>query len=134
MLAQPDRCGDAVILRTSGADGYNDYMSNQLDANINSVETLRIDQAQGATEAYVLQQAAEAVAIWSAGGNQADYVNYFKDTALEDLLNVYINIKQYHIGGISAGMAILSEFYFEALHGAITSNETLSNPFDPKVS
>lgn len=62
--------GDNVVLRTSGADGHNDYMFNQLGANINSVETLRIDQAQGATEAYVLQQVAEAEAIWFAGGNQ----------------------------------------------------------------
>ncbi|RRO24043.1 T9SS type A sorting domain-containing protein [Flavobacteriaceae bacterium 14752] len=126
--------GDVVVLRTSGADGYNDYMFNQLGVNLNSVETLRIDQAQGAVDAYVLQQIAEAEAIWFAGGDQADYVNYFKDTALEDLLNEHINIKQYPIGGISAGMAILSEFYFDALNGTITSNEALSNPFDPKLS
>lgn len=126
--------GDVVVLRTSGADGYNDYMFNQLGVNLNSVETLRIDQAQGATDTYVLQQVAEAEAIWLAGGDQADYVNYFKDTALEDLLNEHINIKQHPIGGISAGMAILSEFYFDALNGTITSNEALSNPFDPKIS
>ncbi|NBC58575.1 MAG: T9SS type A sorting domain-containing protein [Bacteroidetes bacterium] len=126
--------GDIVVLRTSGADGYNDYMFNQLGVNLNSVETIRIDQAQGATENYVLQQVAEAEAIWFAGGDQADYVNYFKNTALEDLLNDHINIKQYPIGGISAGMAILSEFYFDALNGTITSNEALSNPFDPKLS
>jgi len=126
--------GDVVVLRTSGSDGYNDYMFNQLGVNINSVETLRIDQAQGATENYVLQQVAEAEAIWFAGGDQADYVNYFKNTALEDLLNEHINIKQYPIGGISAGMAIMSEFYFDALNGTITSAEALSDPFDSKIS
>ena len=126
--------GDIVVLRTSGSDGYNDYMFNQLGVNINSVETLRIDQAQGATEAYVLQQVAQAEAIWFAGGDQADYVNYFKDNALEDLLNEHINIKQYPIGGISAGMAIMGEFYFDALNGTVTTAEALSNPFDNKVS
>ncbi len=126
--------GDVVVLRTSGTDGYNDYMFSQLGVNLNSVETIRIDQAQGATDNYVLQQVANAEAIWFAGGDQADYVNFFKDNALEDLLNEHINIKQYPIGGISAGMAILSEFYFDALNGTITSNEALSNPFDPKAS
>ena len=126
--------GDVVVLRKSGSDGYNDYMFNQLGVTINSVETLRIDQAQGATEAYVLQQVSQAEAIWFAGGDQGDYVNYFKDNALEDLLNEHINIKQYPIGGISAGMAIMSEFYFDALNGTVTSSEALANPFDNKVS
>lgn len=126
--------GDVVVLRTSGSDGYNDYMFNQLGVSLNSVETLRIDQAQGAIDNYVLQQVSDAEAIWIAGGNQADYVNFFKGNALEDLLNEHINVKQYPIGGISAGMAIMSEFYFDALNGTVTSSEALSNPFDSKIS
>ena len=95
---------------------------------------MRIDQAQGATESYVLQKVAQAEAIWFAGGNQTEYVNYFKDNALEDLLNEHINVKQNPIGGTSAGMAIMSEFYFDAMNGTVTSSEALSNPFDNQIS
>jgi len=126
--------GDVVVLRTSGSDGYNDYMFNQLGVTLNSVETLRIDQTQGATDPYVLQKVSQAEAIWLAGGDQADYVNYFKGNALGDLLNDHINIKQNPIGGTSAGMAIMGEYYFDALNGTITSSEALNNPFDSRVS
>ena len=126
--------GDVVVLRASGSDGYNDYMFNQLGVNINSVETLRIDQPQGATESYVLEKVAQAEAIWFAGGDQADYVNYFKNNALGDLLNAHINVKQYPIGGTSAGMAIMGEYYFDAFNGTVTSSQALSNPFDNRVS
>ena len=126
--------GDIVVLRTSGSDGYNDYMFNQLGVNINSVETLRIDQADGALDPYVLEKVSQAEAIWFAGGDQADYVNYFKGNALGDLLNEHINVKQYPIGGTSAGMAIMGEYYFDALNGTITSNEALNDPFDNQIS
>jgi cyanophycinase-like exopeptidase len=126
--------GDVLVLRTSGSDGYNDYMFNQLGVNLNSVETIRIDQASGATSTYVLQKISDAEAIWFAGGDQADYVNFFKDNSVESLINDHINVKQYPIGGISAGMAILGEYYFDALNGTITSNEALSDPFDPGIS
>lgn len=126
--------GDVLVIRTSGSDGYNDYMFNQLGVSINSVETIRIDQAQGSTDPYVLQKISQAEAIWFAGGDQADYVNFFKNNMAEDLLNEHINIKQYPIGGISAGMAIMGEFYFDALNGTITSADALNNPFDNKVS
>jgi len=126
--------GDVVVLRTSGSDGYNDYMFNQLGITLNSVETLRIDQADGALDPYVLQKVSQAEAIWFAGGDQADYVNYFKGNALGDLLNEHINVKQYPIGGTSAGMAIMGEYYFDALNGTIPSSEALNNPFDNRVS
>lgn len=126
--------GDVVVLRTSGSDGYNDYMFNQLGVAVNSVETLRIENFQGATDPYVLQKVSQAEAIWFAGGDQADYVNYFKGNALGNLLNEHINIKQYPIGGTSAGMAIMGEFYFDALNGTVTSTEALNNPFDNRVS
>ena len=32
--------GDVLVLRTSGSDGYNDYMYSQLGITLNSVETI----------------------------------------------------------------------------------------------
>ena len=98
------------------------------------METLVINNANGATADYVLDRVSEAEMIWLAGGDQWNYVNYFKNTALEDLLNDHINQKQAPIGGTSAGMAILSNHYFDAENGTVTSAEALSNPFDNQVS
>ena len=126
--------GDVVVLRTSGSDGYNDYLYNQLGVNVNSVETLLINNENGATANYVLNRVSQAEMIWLAGGDQWNYVDYFKDTALEDLLNDHINQKQAPIGGTSAGMAVLSNHYFDAENGTITSAEALSHPFDSRVS
>lgn len=126
--------GDVVVIRTSGSDGYNDYFLNQLGVTINSVETLVINNVNGATDPYVLNKVANAEAIWFAGGNQATYVNYFKDNAFMDLLNAHVNVKQAPIGGTSAGMAIMGEFYFDAINGSVTSVEALDNPFDDSVS
>lgn len=126
--------GDVVVVRTSGSDGYNDYFFNQLGVTINSVETLVINNVNGATDPYVLDKVANAEAIWFAGGNQATYVNYFKNNAFMDLLNAHVNVKQAPIGGTSAGMAIMGEFYFDAINGSVTSAEALGNPFHNSVS
>jgi len=126
--------GDVVVLRTSGSDGYNDYMFNQLNVSLNSVETLVINNANGATANYVKNRVSEAELIWLAGGDQWNYVDFFKDSALENILNDHINQKQAPIGGTSAGMAILSNHYFDAENGTVTSAEALNNPFNSKVS
>jgi cyanophycinase-like exopeptidase len=126
--------GDVVVIRTSGSDGYNDYMFNQLGVNLNSVETIRIENANGALDAYVLQKISQAEAIWFAGGDQSEYVSFFKNTDFEDAINTHINVKQYPIGGISSGMAIMGEYYFDALNGTVTSAEALNNPYNSKVS
>jgi cyanophycinase-like exopeptidase len=121
--------GDIVVLRSTGSNGYNDYFYSDLGVNVNSVETLVITSVVGATSPYVLNKVANAEMIWFAGGDQWNYVSYFKNNALEDLLNDHINIKNAPIGGTSAGMAILGSHYFSAQNGSITSAQALSNPF-----
>ena len=126
--------GDVVVLRASGSDGYNDYFYSELGVTINSVETLVINNAAGGIDPYVLQQVANAEAIWFAGGNQYDYVSFFKDNEMETLLNEHINVKQDVIGGTSAGMAIMGGYYFDAANGTVISSQTLNNPYHSKVS
>ncbi len=126
--------GDVVVLRASGSDGYNDYFYSELGVTINSVETLVINNAAGGIDPYVLQQVANAEAIWFAGGNQYDYVSFFKDNEMETLLNEHINVKQAVIGGTSAGMAIMGGYYFDAANGTVTSSQALNNPYHSKVS
>lgn len=126
--------GDVVVLRASGDDGYNDYFYSDLGVTINSVRTFVIDNALGAVDPYVLEKVANAEAIWFAGGDQNDYVQYFKDNAMEDALNTFINIKKGVIGGTSAGMAILGSSYFTAEYGTLESPVALSNPYHPRVA
>lgn len=126
--------GDVVVLRSSGSNGYNDYLYSELGVNVNSVETLVINSVAGATNPYVLDKVANAEMIWFAGGDQYNYVSFFKDNALEDLINNHINVKHAPVGGTSAGMAILGGRYFSAQNGSITSNQALNNPFHPNLT
>ncbi len=133
-LLQKANGGDVVVLRSSGSNGYNNYLYSELGVTVNSVETLVITSVAGATNPYVLDKVSKAEMIWFAGGDQWNYLSYFKDNALEDLLNYHINVKQAPIGGTSAGMAILGGRYFSAQNGTITSSQAMNNPFHPNLT
>ncbi len=126
--------GDVLVLRASGSDGYNDYFYSELGVSINSVTTFVINNSAGAIDPYVLEKVNEAEAIWFAGGNQFNYVSYFKNTAMETALNTFINVKRGVIGGTSAGMAILGSSYFDAENGTVTNAQALSNPYHNRMS
>lgn len=126
--------GDVVVLRASGSDGYNNYFYSQLGVSINSVRTFVIHNTNGAVDPYVLEKVANAEAIWFAGGDQYDYVNYFKDNAMEDALNAFINTKKGVIGGLSAGMAIMGSAYFSAENGVLESDAALLNPYHARAT
>ena len=125
--------GDVLVLRTSGSDGYNDYLYSDLGLNLNSVETIVFNNPSAAFDTYVHQQIMEAEAIWFAGGNQWNYVSYWRDTPVDSLINDAIVNRNIVIGGTSAGMAIQGGFYFSAQNGTVTSAAALANPYDDKV-
>jgi cyanophycinase-like exopeptidase len=133
-LLQKANGGDVVVLRSTGTNGYNNYMYSQLGVSVNSVETLVITSAAGATNPYVLDKVSKAELIWFAGGNQWDYISYFKDNAIEDLINYHVNTKHAPIGGTSAGMAILGGRYFSAQNGSVTSAQAMANPYATNVT
>ena len=126
--------GDVLVFRASGSDGYNDYFFSELGVTINSKETIVVNNASTATESYVLQQIANAEAIWFAGGDQYNYVSFFQDTEVATLLTNHVVQKGAAIGGTSAGMAILGDHYFSAENGTVTSQEALQNPYDTSVA
>ena len=126
--------GDVVVLRASGSNGYNNYMYSELGVTINSVTTFVVHNEAGAIDPYVLERVANAEAIWFAGGDQYDYVSYFKDNEMEDTLNNFISNKQGAIGGTSAGMAILGSGYFSAENGTVTNAQALSNPYHNRMT
>ncbi|MBP8823187.1 MAG: cyanophycinase [Flavobacteriales bacterium] len=125
--------GDVLVLRASGADGYNDYMYYDL-GGVNSVETIRFNNAAASNDPYVAQRIQKAEAIWFAGGDQWNYVDFWRNTPVMGLINAAISERHIAIGGTSAGMAILGGCYFSAQYGSITSAEALADPFGPLMA
>jgi cyanophycinase-like exopeptidase len=126
--------GDVLVLRASGADGYNNYFHSTLGVNLNSVETIVCHNAMASQEAYIVQKIQKAEAIWFAGGDQWNYVSYWRNSPIATAINEAIANRNIVIGGTSAGMAILGQYYFSAQNGSVTSNASLSNPFDANVT
>ena len=126
--------GDVLVIRASGSDGYNDYFYSDLGVEVNSVETIVFNNASAANDTYILQKIANAEAIWMAGGDQSDYINYWKDTEVETLFNEHINTKKGVIGGTSAGMAVLGSSYFSAENGTAYSSEALEDPYNNDIT
>ena len=126
--------GDILVLRTSGSNGYNNYLYSQLGIGVNSVETIVFNNATASNDAYVLQQIQNAEAIWFAGGDQWNYVSYWRNTPIDSLINLALVNKKIVIGGTSAGMAIQGGYYFSAENGTVTSSTALNNPYDFDVT
>jgi cyanophycinase len=125
--------GDVVIIRASGSTGYNNYLF-ALGAKVNSVETLRINSRDIANSPEVEQRLRNAEMVFIAGGDQADYVKFWRGTRVQETLNYLARVKKIPIGGTSAGCAILGGVYFSALQGTIRSEPALTNPYDPLVT
>lgn len=126
--------GDILVLRASGSNGYNDYLYSQLGVTVNSVETIVFNNAAAADEAYIHQKINQAEAIWFAGGDQWDYVRYWRNSPVDSLINIGIKERNVVVGGTSAGMAILGGFYFTARYGTVTSQQALANPYSSLVN
>ncbi len=124
--------GDVVILRSSGGTGYNDYLYKA--GKVNSVETLFIDSRELANNDTLVQIVRNAEALFIAGGNQWNYINYWKDTKLNAAINELIVQKKVPVGGTSAGLAVLGMYYFDAENGSISSEEALKDPLSSKLS
>jgi cyanophycinase-like exopeptidase len=123
--------GDIVVIRSTGTNGYNKYMYNL--ARVNSVETIVIDSREKANLSIVAEKIIKAEALFIAGGDQWNYVNYWKDTPVEEAIKYLINTKNVTVGGTSAGLAILGSHYFSAQNGTVTSEQALPNPYNTLV-
>ncbi|WP_299211562.1 cyanophycinase [uncultured Aquimarina sp.] len=126
--------GDVLVLRATGGDGYNSYFFSELGVTLNSVETIVVKNAEASTEDYIHQKIKNAEAIWFAGGDQWDYISYWRNTPIATLINDAISNRNIVIGGTSAGMAIQGGYYFSAKNGTVTSSTALNNPYDTDVT
>lgn len=138
--------GRFVIIRATGTDAYNPYVYSRLgqvdtttprlyetvggiDLGVTSVETLVIPSRKAAEDPFVLGVIAKASAIFIAGGDQADYYNFWQGTALDTALQRAVEAGV-PVGGTSAGNAMLGQYAFAALNGSVTSDQALADPFN----
>jgi cyanophycinase-like exopeptidase len=126
--------GDVLVLRATGADGYNDYLFSGLGINVNSVETIVCNNTNASSDAYLINKINQAEAIWFAGGNQWTYISYWRNSPVSQFINQAIHNRNVVVGGTSAGMAIQGKYYFSAENGTVTSNTATSNPYANTVT
>ena len=132
-MCQRSGNGDLLVIRATGTDAYNPYVQ-QLCPNENSVATLIIPNASAANDPFVASTIQHAEAVFIAGGNQADYINFWQGTAVQSALNSLI-AQGVPIGGTSAGMNVLSQFVYTALRSqGATSSESLADPYNKNIT
>ncbi len=122
--------GDIVILRASGADGYHAFIQ-RLGA-VDSVESIVYKSREAAADPSLLRSIDGAEAVFLAGGDQSNYVAYWKDTPVEDAIHRALK-RGAVIGGTSAGLAVLAEFGFSAVNGSVTSAAALADPVSDRT-
>jgi len=125
--------GDFVVIRTSGTDAYNPYIQG-LCPQMDSVETIIINNVTGANAPYVSSQIQNAEALWIAGGDQSTYTALWRGTAVQTGVNYLLNMKLAPVGGTSAGLAVLSQFIYTGARGSVTSSQALADPFHRYVT
>ncbi|MGE5452769.1 MAG: cyanophycinase [Acidobacteriota bacterium] len=143
---QPGTGGRFVVIRATGTDAYDPYIfysdaSNTVSTTwadgwvggaslgLSSVETLVIPSTAAANDPFVNNVVAQAQAVFIAGGDQSDYIKYWKGTALDRTLQ-NLMARNVPIGGTSAGLAVLGQFDYAALKGTVTSTQALDDPFN----
>lgn len=120
--------GDFVVIRCTGTDAYNSYIYSL--GTVDSVETIIIKSRLDAKRSFVVDKIKKAEALFIAGGDQYDYISYWKGTPVEDAIHYLYYSIGVPIGGTSAGMAILGEFLFSAKNGTVYSSEALADPYN----
>lgn len=139
--------GRFVVIRSRGTDAYDPYIYYRDSALTTSapIEEGWVDGWVGgaslgltSVETLVIPSIAAAVvgkahAVFIAGGDQSDYINFWKGTKLDRTLQGLMT-DNVPIGGTSAGLAVLGQFDFAALNGSVTSTQALSDPYSKYVT
>lgn len=135
-LCQRSGGGDYLTIRASGTDAYNPYIQSL--CRVNSVATLIVPNRAAANDPFAAQTIRAADAIFIAGGDQANYINFWRGTPVQRALNDAIR-RGIPMGGTSAGLAVLGEFAYSAQGDRpdgpdLSSHAALANPFNPQVT
>ena len=121
--------GDFLVIRATGTDAYNPYIRD-LCPSANSVATLIIPDLTAANAPGVAAIIAQADMVWIAGGDQSNYINFWKGTPVQSTLNARIAAGA-PVGGTSAGLNVLTQFVYTAQGSqGVTSSQAVADPFN----
>lgn len=128
--------GDFLVLRATGDDAYNPYIREL--CRLNSVATLIVPSREAAADPFVAETIRHASAIFIAGGDQANYINFWMNTPMQTALNDAIR-RGVPLGGTSAGLAVLGEYVYSAQSDRpddpnLDSKTALADPNGPRIS
>ena len=128
--------GDLLVVRATGDDDYNPWI--QKLCHLNSIATILIPNRAAAADPFVAQAIAHASALFIAGGDQANYINFWQGTPVQTALNDAIR-RGIPIGGTSAGLAVLGEYAYSAQGDTpdgpdLDSATALVDPFGPRIT
>ncbi len=125
--------GDFLVVRAAGTNAYNDYIA-ALCGNENSVATVIVDSVAAANDPVNVAYVQNAEMIWIAGGDQSNYVNFWKGTDFQRAIQARIDAGA-PVGGTSAGLNVLTQFVYTAQASqGVTSSQALSDPFNRYMS
>jgi cyanophycinase len=122
---------DVLILRTSGADGYNPYLM-AMDG-VDSVESIVLKTRAAASAPEVLDLVNRADVLFLAGGDQSTYIANWAGTPLEAAMKAAV-ARRVPFGGTSGGLAVLGQFDYSGANQSISSAEAMANPYDRNLT
>lgn len=125
--------GHLVILRASGdVEAQQEWFHDV--GGIASARTFVFSDRRAASDPVVLDAIAKADGIFIAGGDQANYVRFWKGTPLAQALDAHVRAGK-PLGGTSAGLAILGAWSYGALDGgSMVSEDALRDPLNPGMT
>jgi cyanophycinase len=140
MIADRAGQGHIVILRAVSDDSFDaddgSYGKKFMGewGPVVSAETITFHNRDASSDPRVLKALHDADGIFLAGGDQANYVHYWKGTGVQEALNAHVKANR-PIGGSSAGLAILGHYSYTAFDGgSMESKVALADPFDSGVT
>ncbi len=132
--------GHIVILRAVSDDSFDpedgDYgvsFSTKWGPVI-SAETIVFHRREASFDPRVIAALRNADGIFLAGGDQGNYIRYWKGTPVQDALNAHVRANR-PIGGSSAGLAILGHYSYTCLDSiSMESKLALVDPYNSGVT
>ena len=132
--------GHIVILRAVADDSFDpedgDYGISFATrwGPVASAETIVFHHREASYDPRVLAALKSADGIFIAGGDQSNYIRYWKGTPVQQALNDHVRANR-PIGGSSAGLAILGHYSYTALDGgSMESKVALADPCNSGVT
>lgn len=124
--------GDVVVITASANTALNKAIFSL--GGVNSVQTLNITSKVQADHDTIAAIIRNAEMLFIAGGDQSNYMNFWRGTKTQAAINYLLNQKKVPVGGTSAGCAILSGLYYSGESGSMVSDPALMDPFHNDIT